>query len=131
MAFILRFVKMINKPPQVVSHDRQDMTSEDKFSEALEKYVVNVTPHLEEFLGEVYMLPETQNLSLAMRTVLFGVIGRFHHEMKKGIEEMHLHPIESYAFAIREVVNDPHVNSLMTKMMSTGVNAAVNNVLEM
>jgi len=129
MALYLQFVKMINIVFLNVSHNRQGMTSEDKFTEAIQKYVLSVTPHVKIFLNEIHELPEIQNLSLAMKTVLFSVVGRWHHEMQKGINSG-LHPLEAYNFAINQIVNDPHVNDLMTTMMSTGVNATVNNIME-
>ena len=111
------------------------------FTSALEKYVIAVTPHLREFLEDVHTLPEIkslglplrtiQNLSLAMRTVLFGVIGRFHHEMEYGMTNLDLHPLEAYAYGLNKVMHDKNVTELMNAMMQTGVNAAVNNVLEM
>ena len=106
------------------------METDSDFGDAMEKYIVNVTPHLEIFLQEVYMLPEMQSLGLPLRTILFGVIGRFHHEMDKVMKVMDLHPLEAYGYAMGQVIHDPHVNALMNQMMNTGVNAAVNNLLE-
>ena len=119
-----------------MSHDRQDMSEQpapldSAFSKCLEKYVVNVTPHLRIFLDEVQDLPEIKNLNLAMRTILFGVIGRFHHEMERGLSKMDLDPLEAYAYGLHKVMVDPNVTSFMNEMMKTGVNAAVNNMLEM
>ena len=101
------------------------------FTHALEKYVVAVTPHLREFLEEVHTLPEIKTLGLPLRTILFGVIGRFHHEMEYGLCTLNLHPLEAYAYGLNKVMHDKHVNELMNSMMKTGVNAAVNNMLEM
>ena len=101
------------------------------FTAALEKYVIAVTPHLRDFLEDVYTLPEIKSLGLPLRTILFGVIGRFHHEMEYGLTTLELHPIEAYAYGLNKVLHDQHVNELMNSMMKTGVNAAVNNVLEM
>tara|TARA_B100000902_G_C27209187_1_gene863371 strand:- start:317 stop:646 length:330 start_codon:yes stop_codon:yes gene_type:complete len=101
------------------------------FTVALEKYVIAVTPHLREFLEDVHTLPEIKTLGLPLRTILFGVIGRFHHEMEYGLTSLNLEPIEAYAYGLNKVMHDSHVNELMNSMMKTGVNAAVNNMLEM
>ena len=95
--------------------------TDSAFTAALEKYVIGVTP----FLREI------KSLGLPLRTILFGVIGRFHHEMERGILDLNLAPIEAYAYGLNKVMHDPHVNELMSSMMQTGVNAAVNNMLEM
>lgn len=108
-----------------------DEQLDSAFTTALEKYVVAVTPHLRIFLEEVYTLPEIKTLGLPLRTILFGVIGRFHHEMEYGLTTLELHPIEAYAYGLNKVLHDQHVNELMNSMMKTGVNAAVNNMLEM
>ena len=106
-------------------------TLDSAFAHALEKYVVAVTPHLRDFLEEVHSLPEIKTLGLPLRTILFGVIGRFHHEMEYGIVSLNLDPLEAYAYGLNKVMHDKHVNELMTSMMKTGVNAAVDNMLEM
>ena len=105
--------------------------TDSAFTSALEKYVIWVTPFLREFLEDVHTLPEIKSLGLPLRTILFGVIGRFHHEMERGILDLNLAPIEAYAYGLNKVMHDPHVNELMSSMMQTGVNAAVNNMLEM
>lgn len=108
-----------------------DELTDSAFTAALEKYIIAVTPHLREFLHDVHTLPEIKSLGLPLRTILFGVIGRFHHEMERGITDMDLEPIEAYAYGLNKVMHDPNVNELMNSMMQTGVNAAVNNMLEM
>ena len=108
-----------------------DEQLDSAFTTALEKYVVAVTPHLRIFLEEVYTLPEIKTLGLPLRTILFGVIGRFHHEMEYAMTNLNLHPLEAYAYGLNKVMHDKNVTELMNAMMQTGVNAAVNNVLEM
>ena len=102
-------------------------TLDSAFAHALEKYVVAVTPHLRDFLEEVHTLPEIKTLGLPLRTILFGVIGRLEY----GIVSLNLDPLEAYAYGLNKVMHDKHVNELMTSMMKTGVNAAVDNMLEM